>query len=195
MTKRFLIVFIVSFIFQGVTPTSSISAADGAELFVKLTCFTCHGQQGKGMFRTKTKARYKLKKKVFAKLAAAGLPSNIIKKLKPLKGKKFSKEKKFLAALESVLGKELTNRYSALIVKIAGRIFYRKGDPVVGFEAYPKLAGNKEIYLYTQIRDILSGRRKNGNTAAMRGIKSFLDSNKAGDEEFRAIARYLSRIR
>ncbi|NQU63251.1 MAG: hypothetical protein HQ517_03055, partial [SAR324 cluster bacterium] len=58
-------------------------AADGAELFQKLTCFTCHGEQGKGMFRTETKGRYRFKKKERVKLKKLGVPAGIIKQLKP----------------------------------------------------------------------------------------------------------------
>ncbi len=174
---------------------SALLAADGAALFVKLTCETCHGVQGKGMFRAKTKARYRLKKKERKKLKKAGVPKDIIKKLKPLYKKKFKKEDKFIAAVEEVLGKQVTRQYRKQLIKSAGKVSYRKGDPVKGFEMYPKLAGNKKIYLYTQMKDILEKRRVNGNTEAMRGIKPFLDSNKITDDDFKAIAEYLSKVK
>ncbi len=170
-------------------------AADGEALFVKLTCPTCHGAQGKGMFREKDKARYRLKKKDRKKVKAAGVPDSIIKKLKPLYKKKFKKEDKFIAAVTKILGQKVTRQYREKLIAGAGKVSYRKGDPIRGFENYPKLAGNKKIYLYTQMKDILEGRRTNGNTKAMLGIKSFLDSNKVKDKEYKAIAEYLSKVK
>ncbi len=53
--------------------------------------------------------------------------------------------------------------------------------------AYPKLAGNNAVYLYNQIKDIQSGKRNNGMTAAMKGI-----THMTTDEEKKAIAEWLS---
>ena len=52
---------------------------------------------------------------------------------------------------------------------------------------YPKLAGNNAEYLYNQIKDIQSGKRNNGMTAAMKGI-----THMTSDEEKKAIAEWLS---
>ncbi len=170
-------------------------AVDGEALFVKLTCPTCHGQQGKGMFRDKTKARYRLKKRYRKKLKEVGVPASIIKKLKPLYKKKFKKEEKFITAVTEILGQKITRQYREKLIAGAGKVSYRKGDPIKGFENYPKLAGNKKIYLYTQMKDILEGRRVNGNTKAMLGVKPFLDANKVKDNDFKAIAEYLSKVK
>lgn len=170
-------------------------AADGAELFEKLTCPTCHGSQGKGMFRDETKARYRLKKKERKKLEESGVPASVIKKLKPLYKERYKEEETFLAAVEDVLGKQVTRQYRQKLIDGAGKVSYRKGDPVKGFENYPKLAGNKKIYLYTQMKDILEGRRVNGNTSAMLGVKPFLESNKVKDADYKAIAEYLSKVK
>lgn len=53
--------------------------------------------------------------------------------------------------------------------------------------AYPKLAGNNAVYLYNQIKDIQSGKRNNGMTAAMKGI-----THMTTDEEKKAIAEWLA---
>ena len=45
------------------------------------------------------------------------------------------------------------------------------------------------------MKDILEGRRTNGNSEAMRGIKPFIESNKITDEDFRSIAEYLSNVK
>jgi cytochrome c len=52
---------------------------------------------------------------------------------------------------------------------------------------YPKIAGQNEAYILRQIRDIKSGARNNGNTAAMAGVLHLVN-----DEEIEALAKYLS---
>jgi cytochrome c len=52
---------------------------------------------------------------------------------------------------------------------------------------YPKLAGQNEAYLLQQLKDIKSGKRNNGMSAAMKGIMHMVN-----DEEMAAIAKYLS---
>ena len=72
----------------------------GKQMYMTLTCFACHGQEGRGMVR-----------------------------------KRDRKDKK------------------------TGKFKYRKGDPMPGFEAYPKLAGQNAIPAGTNER-YLEGRRK-----------------------------------
>lgn len=52
---------------------------------------------------------------------------------------------------------------------------------------YPKLAGQNADYAYNQIKDIQSGARSNGQSAAMKGILHMTT-----DEEKRAIAEWLA---
>ena len=52
---------------------------------------------------------------------------------------------------------------------------------------YPKLAGQNEGYLLQQMKDIQSGARNNGMTAAMKGVMHMVN-----EEEMSAIAKYLS---
>ena len=80
------------------------------------------------------------------------------------------------------------------IDKETGKYKYREGDPMPGFEAYPKLAGQNAQYLYNQMKDILEGRRTNGLSAAMGGIKAFVDSS-ATDEDLMAVAEYLAHVK
>lgn len=56
--------------------------------------------------------------------------------------------------------------------------------------SYPKLAGQNEAYLLQQLKDIKSGKRNNGMTAAMKGIMHMVN-----DEEMAAIAKYLSELK
>ena len=54
---------------------------------------------------------------------------------------------------------------------------------------YPKLAGQNEAYLVQQMKDIQSGARNNGQTAAMKGVMHMVN-----EEEIAAIAKYLSSL-
>ena len=45
------------------------------------------------------------------------------------------------------------------------------------------------------MKDILEGKRTNGNSEAMRGIMPFIESNKINDDDFVAIADYLSKVK
>jgi len=60
-------------------------------------------------------------------------------------------------------------------------------SPVV--KGYPSIAGQAKEYLATQIKDIKSGKRNNGQTAAMKGVMHLVS-----DAEIDAIAEYLSKL-
>jgi len=55
---------------------------------------------------------------------------------------------------------------------------------------YPKLAGQNEAYIIQQMKDIKSGARNNGMTAAMKGIMHMVN-----EQEIAAIAKYLSGLK
>lgn len=54
---------------------------------------------------------------------------------------------------------------------------------------YPKLAGQNAAYAVQQMKDIKSGARDNGQTAAMKGIMHLVN-----EEEMQAIAEWLSSL-
>ncbi|WP_284155197.1 c-type cytochrome [Sulfuricystis thermophila] len=56
--------------------------------------------------------------------------------------------------------------------------------------SYPKLAGQNAEYALQQMKDIKSGARNNGQTAAMKGVMHLVN-----DEEMKAIAEYLSKLK
>ncbi len=194
--KTFLLLTAALLMFGGLLPTANVFAEDPALLFEKLTCHTCHGPQGKGMIRTESKERYYLRqKKMFRQMVKEGIPVDTVKKLIPLYKKKFDKKEEFVQAFEKLIGKDDTAKYQDIIIKIGGRLYYHKGDLIPGFEDYPRHAGNKKIYLYQQMKAILEGRRTNGNTEAMRGIRPYIESNKITDDDFMSIAEYLSNVK
>ncbi|MCP4370567.1 MAG: hypothetical protein GY797_21005 [Deltaproteobacteria bacterium] len=194
--KTFLFSAAVFFILGVFLSTSSAFAEDAAQLFVKLTCHTCHGPEGKGMVRTETKEKYYLKKKkMYRQMVKDGIPVATVKKLIPLYKKKFSEKGEFIQAVEELIGKANTDKYINIIIKIGGRVYYHKGDLIPGFEDYPRHAGNKRLYLYNQMKDILEGRRTNGNSEAMRGIRPYIESNKITDDDFMSIAEYLHNVK
>ncbi len=53
--------------------------------------------------------------------------------------------------------------------------------------AYPKVAGQNEAYTLQQLKDIKSGARANGMSAAMKGIMHLVS-----DEEMEALAKYIA---
>jgi cytochrome c len=56
--------------------------------------------------------------------------------------------------------------------------------------AYPKLAGQNKAYIEQQMKDIKSGARANGNSAAMAGIMVIVD-----DADIPQLADYLSKLK
>jgi cytochrome c len=54
---------------------------------------------------------------------------------------------------------------------------------------YPKIAGQSELYIVRQIKDIKSRARNNGNTAAMAGVLHLVN-----DQEIEALAKYLAEL-
>ncbi len=55
---------------------------------------------------------------------------------------------------------------------------------------YPKLAGQSSAYALQQMKDIKSGARSNGMTAAMKGVMHLVS-----DEEMVALADYLANLK
>jgi len=55
---------------------------------------------------------------------------------------------------------------------------------------YPKVAGQNAAYIEQQMKDIKSGARNNGQTAAMKGVMHLVN-----DEEIKAISEYLSKLK
>ena len=55
---------------------------------------------------------------------------------------------------------------------------------------YPILAGQNADYAYNQMKDIKSGARNNGQTAAMKGVMGLVN-----DAEIREIANWLSSLK
>lgn len=53
--------------------------------------------------------------------------------------------------------------------------------------SYPRLAGQNADYAFQQMKDIKSGARNNGNTAAMAGVMHLVN-----EEEMRLLADYIS---
>jgi cytochrome c553 len=194
--KTFLFSVAALLMLAGFLPTANVLAEDAALLFEKLTCITCHGPEGRGMVRTETKEKYYLKKKkMYREMVKEGMPTATVKKLRPLYKKKFSDKGEFIQAIEALIGKANTDKYQDIIIKIGGRVYYHKGELIPGFEDYPRHAGNKRLYLYRQMKDILEGKRTNGNSEAMRGIRPYIDSNNITDDDFMNIAEYLSNVK
>ncbi|MGA7979040.1 MAG: cytochrome c [Chromatiaceae bacterium] len=55
---------------------------------------------------------------------------------------------------------------------------------------YPKLAGQNAQYAFNQMKDIKSGARNNGQTAAMKGVMHLVN-----EDEMRTIAEWLATLK
>ena len=64
-----------------------------------------------------------------------------------------------------------------------------KGDKPL-MPDYPKIAGQNAKYVEQQMKDIKSGARNNGQTAAMKGVMHLVN-----DEEIKAIAEFVSKLK
>ena len=56
--------------------------------------------------------------------------------------------------------------------------------------AYPKLVGQSADYAFNQMKDIKSGKRNNGNSAAMKGVMGLVN-----EAEMRQIADWLATLK
>jgi cytochrome c len=52
---------------------------------------------------------------------------------------------------------------------------------------YPKIAGQNQAYTLQQLKDIKSGARNNGQTAAMKGVMHLVS-----DDEMQALSEYIA---
>ncbi len=64
-----------------------------------------------------------------------------------------------------------------------------KGDKPL-MPNYPKIAGQNAAYAEQQMKDIKSGARNNGQTAAMKGVMHLVN-----DEEIKALSEYLAKLK
>ena len=55
---------------------------------------------------------------------------------------------------------------------------------------YPKIAGQNKAYVEKQMKDIKSGARANGNSAAMKGVMVIVS-----DEEIKTLAEFVSQMK
>jgi cytochrome c len=61
---------------------------------------------------------------------------------------------------------------------------------------FPKLAGQNAAYMEQQMRDIKSGARSNGSSAAMKGVMVNPEGDQlVSDSEIKEIAQYLSKLK
>ena len=62
--------------------------------------------------------------------------------------------------------------------------------------SYPKLAGQNAAYIAQQMRDIRSGARTNGSSAAMKGVMVNAEGDQlVSDADIKDLAAYLSKIK
>ena len=64
-----------------------------------------------------------------------------------------------------------------------------KGDKPL-MPNYPKVSGQNAAYIEQQMKDIKSGARNNGQTAAMKGVMHLVN-----DAEIKTLSEYLSKLK
>ena len=64
-----------------------------------------------------------------------------------------------------------------------------KGDKPL-MPNYPKISGQNAAYIEQQMKDIKSGARNNGQTAAMKGVMHLVN-----DDEIKTLSEYLSKLK
>ena len=64
-----------------------------------------------------------------------------------------------------------------------------KGDKPL-MPNYPKVSGQNAAYIEQQMKDIKSGARNNGQTAAMKGVMHLVS-----DEEIKVLSEYLAKLK
>ena len=64
-----------------------------------------------------------------------------------------------------------------------------KGDKPL-MPNYPKVSGQNAAYIEQQMKDIKSGARNNGQTAAMEGVMHLVN-----DDEIKTLSEYLSKLK
>ena len=64
-----------------------------------------------------------------------------------------------------------------------------KGDKPL-MPNYPKVSGQNAAYIEQQMKDIKSGARNNGQTAAMKGVMHLVN-----DEEIKVLSEYLAKLK
>lgn len=63
-------------------------------------------------------------------------------------------------------------------------------------QAYPKIAGQNAAYIEQQMRDIKTGARSNGSSAAMKGVMVNAEGDQlVTDSDIKEIAQYLSKLK
>lgn len=93
-------------------------------------------------------------------------------------------------ALSSFTSAVIAEDGAALYAKKTCTACHGKDGKTTLLPAYPKIAGNNEVYLLQQMKDIKSGARSNGMTAAMKGVMGLVS-----DSEMAAIAKYLAALK
>lgn len=107
------------------------------------------------------------------------------------------KTKLFLAAALSVMASSVVHADGAALYaeKTCIACHGKEGKkPLMG--AYPKLAGQNAAYLELQMKDIKTGARANGSSAAMKGVMVNAEGDQlVSDSDIKEIALYLSKVK
>ncbi len=200
MSKLKTLAAVLGVLVSGLGLSDPAMAADGAALYKEKTCIACHGVDANTPVMP-----------MYPKLAGQN-EQYAINQMKDIKSGK--RKNSQTAAMKGVMHLSSDEDMAVIAKWLAG--LPRSASPAAtasgpganlylaktcaachGPDAqtpimplYPKLGGQSEEYALNQMRDIKSGARNNGMTAAMKGVMPMVS-----DEEMAAIAKWLSGLK
>jgi len=179
---------------------SAVMAADGAALYTAKKCNTCHG----------TDANTPKENTTYPKLGGQK-EGYLLAQLKDIRDSKRTNGQsavmitqpdgmatvsddeaaaiaKWIASQPAAAGGAKTAAVAPYTAKMCQTCHGPDANtPTVS--TYPKLGGQNETYLLTQLKDIRDGKRANGQTVVM---KAMMDAMKVSDDEAAAIAKWIA---
>ena len=198
--------YMVSTKFRGSTPIAvapvevaeAPAASPGVELFQTKTCFTCHGADGKTPILPE-----------YPKIAGQNA-DYVLQQMRDIKGSARSNGQSvamtgvmhlvsdeelviladYIAGLppdDTGLGTDPDSEGAGLFMTKTCFTCHGADGKTPLLSEYPKIAGQNAKYILQQAKDIKSGARDNGQTAAMKGVMHLVS-----DEELEILAEYIS---
>ena len=93
------------------------------------------------------------------------------------------------ANIEKRGGKTKHGCHTGCVIQCS-QVYHGKDGKKTLTPAFPKVAGQNAAYAEQQMKDIKSGARNNGQTAAMKGVMHLVN-----DQEIKVLAEYLSKLK
>jgi cytochrome c len=190
-----LLVSVASIAFSGDSP-----ALNGAELFKSKTCFTCHGADAKTPILPQyaqlagQNAEYALQqmKDIKSGIRSNGLTAAMKGIMHLVSDEEMQALATYIASLPrnpGGLDAKGTSKGAELFKSKTCFTCHGADGKTPILPVYPKIAGQSVEYATQQMKDIKSGARSNGQSAAMKGIMHLVS-----DDELASLAEFISKL-